>query len=103
MVTRNLQRKKSRMTDVELALAAIEGRPNVLDDPEMAAVSPEPTSLDLPDRDDRFTDELCSNPRCPRPARAACPACGSPLHEGCLRRGLVTQNSEKGADRWQRP
>jgi hypothetical protein len=86
---RNLQRKKSRMTDVELALAAIEGRPNPLDDPEMAEVNPDPTSLDLPQEDGCFTGELCSNPRCSRRAVERCARCGSPLCETCLSSGIA--------------
>ena len=34
---------------MSLAIAAVEGRPNPLDDPALAPVDPAPTSLDLPD------------------------------------------------------
>jgi hypothetical protein len=78
MVTRNLQRKKSRMADVDLAIAAVEGQPNAMDMP-MAGFDPSPGALDLPDKEHR---QVCS--RCGRPAVDRCPECGCPLCEDCV-------------------
>jgi hypothetical protein len=77
MAMRNLQRKKSRMADVDLAIAAIEGQPNAMDMP-MAGIDPSPGALDLPVREQ---PERCS--RCGRPAVDRCSECGSPLCEDC--------------------
>jgi hypothetical protein len=61
------------MADVDLAVAAVEGSPSVMDMP-MAGFDPSPTSLDLPEKEHRG---MCS--RCGRPAVGRCPECGSPL------------------------
>ena len=86
MAVRKPQPEGLKEPDVDLAIAAIEGRPNPLDDPEMAKVHPDRTSLDLPPGTASVREEVCSNPRCPRPASGLCPTCGSPLCPDCLRR-----------------
>jgi hypothetical protein len=71
--------KRSMRTAVNLAIAAVEGRPSPLDDADLAKVNPNRTSLDLPDEGHR---ETCS--RCGRPAVDRCPQCGCPLCEDCV-------------------
>jgi len=66
-------------TAVKLAIAAVEGRPNPLDDADLTKVNPDPTSLDLPEEQCRT---MCS--RCGRPAVERCPECGSPLCDECV-------------------
>jgi len=78
MVKRIRNLKTPKISDVDLAIAALDGNPNPLDQ-DMSEVDPAPTSLDLPYDD---SQEACS--RCDRPAVDACPACGSPLCEECL-------------------
>jgi len=51
MTARRLRPKERIDSDVALALEAIEGRPNPLDDPEMNKVDPDLSSLDLPEGD----------------------------------------------------
>ncbi len=58
MAVRKAQPRKPEQSAVDLAIAAIEGRPNPLDDPEMAKVSPDRTSLDLPDERGRPVGEV---------------------------------------------
>jgi hypothetical protein len=70
--------KRSMRTDVNLAIAAVEGRPNPLDDADLTKVNPDRTSLDLPDEGHQ---ETCS--RCGRPAVGRCTNCGSPLCGDC--------------------
>jgi len=73
------KRKRSKACPVELAVAAVvEGNPNPLDE-DMSAVSPERTSLDLPEEGHQ---EACS--RCGRPAVERCPECGSLLCGDCM-------------------
>ena len=66
-------------TAVNLAIAAVEGRPNPLDDADLTKVNPDRTSLDLPEEEHQQT---CS--RCGRPAVGRCPHCGSPLCGDCV-------------------
>jgi hypothetical protein len=73
---RNL--KTPAISDVDLAIAALDGNPNPLD-VDMSAVDPDPTSLDLPYEEHGETCSLCS-----RPAVDQCPECGSPLCGNCL-------------------
>jgi hypothetical protein len=77
MATRKHQPKEPKESAVDLAVAAVEGNANPLDE-DMSAVSPDRTSLDLPDEGHQ---ETCS--RCARPAMDRCPECGSPLCENC--------------------
>jgi hypothetical protein len=70
--------KTPAISDVSLAIAALDGNPNPMD-MDMSDLDPDPTSLDLPYDD---SQEACS--RCGRPAVDACPQCGSPLCEECL-------------------
>jgi hypothetical protein len=72
----------SMKTAVNLAIAAVEGRPRPLDDADLNKVNPDRTSLDLPEEEHQ---ETCS--RCDRPAAERCPECGSPLCEGCAAGG----------------
>jgi hypothetical protein len=55
----------------------VDGNLNPLDE-DMSGVSPDRTSLDLPEEEHQGT---CS--RCGRPAVEECPECGSPLCEDC--------------------
>jgi hypothetical protein len=84
MAVRKAQPRKPEQSAVDLAIAAIEGRPNPLD-MDMTGIDPDPTSLDLPQEGDGyFTGEMCSNPRCTRRTVDACSGCGSPLCEECV-------------------
>jgi hypothetical protein len=67
------------MTDVDLALAALDGNPNPLD-MDTRDIDPDPTSLDMP-------EEKCQTMRSPHrshTAADACIVCGSPLCEDCV-------------------
>ena len=75
MVVSNPQPKKPKESAVELAVAALDGTPNPLDE-DMSAVNPDRTSLDLPEED---YQEMCS-----RPAVDTCPECECPLCEDCV-------------------
>lgn len=66
-------------TAVKLAIAAVEGRPNPLDDADLTKVNPDRTSLDLLEEEHHGA---CS--RWGRPAVDRCPECGSPLCDDCL-------------------
>jgi hypothetical protein len=77
MMTRNPQSKKPRDTDMELAIAALDGNPNPVD-MDMTGIDPAPTSLDL---DEGEKSEMCSTPPCSRPAVDECMICGQPLRE----------------------
>ena len=70
--------KRSMKTALNLAIAAVEGRPSPLDDADLAEVNPDRTSLDLPEEEHLA---LCS--RCGRPAVDRCPECGSPVCNEC--------------------
>ncbi len=78
---RKLQPKKGQESAVALAIAAVEGRPNPLDDPEMAKVNPHPGSLDLPDGDGPAVGRLHSHAHGSRRSTGVCPECGSRLKE----------------------
>jgi len=66
-------------TAVDLAVAAVQGSPSVMDLP-MADFDPSPGALDLAENEVR---ERCS--RCGRPAEGTCPECGSPVCVRCVR------------------
>ena len=81
--------QKPKESAVELAIAAIEGRPSTLNDPKMAKVSPGRTSPGLPDEGGRIADKvrrriLWTNPLRPggpilsSTATQADETCGSP-------------------------
>ncbi|MGD0696531.1 MAG: hypothetical protein ABSB82_17055 [Terriglobia bacterium] len=78
MMARYLQPEEPKQSALEMALAAIEGRPNPLDDAEMAKVSTEPGSLDLPETEHQG---MCSNRRRTRSDVDECIVCGQPLCE----------------------
>jgi hypothetical protein len=61
---------------VALAIAAIEGRPNPLDDAEMAKVNPDRISLDLPERDGRLAGGARSGTGRSGNGVEACIVCG---------------------------
>jgi hypothetical protein len=69
--------KKPNESALEMDVAALEGNPNPLD-MDMSSVNPDPTSLDMPE--EKY-QEMCSNPRCSRPAVDECIVCGHPLCE----------------------
>lgn len=81
MVAKNQRCKKAEQSAIEMALAAIEGRPNPLDDPELRKVSPDPTSLDMPEEEYR---EVHSTLRHSHSHVDACAVCGSPLWDDCM-------------------
>ena len=57
MATRNPRPQKRVMTDVDLALAALDGNPNPMD-MDTRDIDPDPTSLDLPEGT-RITGDCC--------------------------------------------
>ena len=77
MAIRKHQPTESKVSAVSLAIAAVEGQPNVMDMP-MAGFDPSPGALDLPLKDQAVR---CS--RCGRPAVGRCSECGSPLCDDC--------------------
>ena len=77
MAIRKAQPRKPNKSAVEMAVAAVEGNANPLDE-DMSDVNPDRTSLDLPVEEHR---ESCS--RCGRPTVQRCPACGSPVCGDC--------------------
>jgi hypothetical protein len=79
VIVRNPRPRKPEQSAVEMALAAIEGRPSPLDDADMETVNPDPSSLDLPEE----YEEMCS-PRRTHPAADACIICGQPLCDDCV-------------------
>jgi hypothetical protein len=79
MAVTSPKRKRSKACPVELAVAAVEGNANPLDDEDMSAVNLDRTSLDLPQE---VHQKLCS--RCDRPAGDRCSECGSPLCDDCV-------------------
>lgn len=81
MATRRPKLRKPNECAVELAIAAIEGRPNPLDDPEMVKVHPDRTSLDLPGQGSPVTGAARSDAHGFRSSTDACPRCGFPLNE----------------------
>jgi len=84
MTTRKHHPKTLIESDVALVLEAIEGRPNPLDDPEMAAVSPDRTSLDLWDGDGRPLGEGQLGAHRSRHSFHACIICGQSPCEHCV-------------------
>jgi hypothetical protein len=78
MATRGPRPNKTMRTAVDLAVAAVQGNPSVMDLP-MAGFDPSPGALDLAENEVR---ERCS--RCGRPAEDRCPECGCSLCKRCL-------------------
>jgi len=74
----NNPKRQHKVASGELADAFLNGTKNPLDE-DMSAVSPDRTSLDLPDEGHQ---EMCSP--CGRPAVDRCPECGSPLCDDCV-------------------
>jgi hypothetical protein len=81
MVKRIRNLKTPAISDVDLAIAAIEEspQPNPLD-MDVTRIDPDPTSLDL---DITEEAEICSNARCSRLATHECAACGSLVCDDC--------------------
>jgi hypothetical protein len=76
MKIRKPQRKIPIRSVVRMAIATVEGRPNPLDDPEMAKVNPHPGSLDLPDEDGPVTTGAHSFSHSSQNSVDTCPRCG---------------------------
>lgn len=77
-----------------MAIEAIAGRPHPLDDPEMAAVDPSPTSLDLVDS--HLDGGVCLSSRGFRRPVDPCPRCGLGLTEGCMEIWTPTTHAKCG-------
>jgi hypothetical protein len=75
--------RRRKECPVALAIAAIEGRPNPLDDAEMAKVNPDRISLDLPEKDGRLAGKVRSGTRRSRTGMGACIVCGESPCEDC--------------------